>query len=172
MLGILSVRGRSTYELVQYMRESNLRAIWSRAESQMYSEPKRLEQEGLAESSVEFQGERRRTMYRATRAGRTAWHSVSRWTQLSLIITLSTARQTGHHCFRLWPGLGLLWPSGAWSASQTDNTCTQDINSAQLYDRNGTAGFVALLAKRLLQQTKFRAFKAKLCTICWQLNTP
>jgi PadR family transcriptional regulator AphA len=72
MLGILSVRARSTYELVQYMRENNLRAIWSRAESQIYREPKRLEQEGLAESRVEFQGERRRTLYRATRAGRRA----------------------------------------------------------------------------------------------------
>jgi len=61
--------GGSTYELVQYMKESNLRAIWSRAESQVYKEPKRLEQEGLAESSVEFQGERKRTLYRATRAG-------------------------------------------------------------------------------------------------------
>ena len=59
----------STYELVQYMKESNLRAIWSRAESQVYKEPKRLEQEGLAESSVEFQGERKRTLYSATRAG-------------------------------------------------------------------------------------------------------
>ncbi len=72
MLGVLSVRARSTYELVQYMKQSNLRAIWSRAESQVYKEPKRLEHEGLAESRVEFQGERRRTLYRATRAGRRA----------------------------------------------------------------------------------------------------
>jgi PadR family transcriptional regulator AphA len=72
MLGVLSVRARSTYELVQYMKESNLRAIWSRAESQVYKEPKRLEQEGLAESRVEYQGERKRTLYRATRAGRKA----------------------------------------------------------------------------------------------------
>jgi DNA-binding PadR family transcriptional regulator len=72
LLGVLSVRARSTYELVQYMKESNLRAIWSRAESQVYKEPKRLKHEGLAESRVEFQGERRRTLYRATRAGRRA----------------------------------------------------------------------------------------------------
>lgn len=72
MLGVLSVRERSTYELVQYMKESNLRAIWSRAESQVYKEPKRLEQQGLVASRVEFQGERRRTLYRATQAGRRA----------------------------------------------------------------------------------------------------
>ena len=72
LLGVLSIRARSTYELVQYMKESNLRAIWPRAESQVYKEPKRLEHEGLAESRVEFQGERRRTLYRATRAGRRA----------------------------------------------------------------------------------------------------
>jgi DNA-binding PadR family transcriptional regulator len=72
MMGILSARARSTYELVQYMKESNLRAIWSPAESQVYKEPKRLAEEGLAESRVEFQGERKRTLYRATRAGRKA----------------------------------------------------------------------------------------------------
>lgn len=72
MLGVLSGRARSTYELVQYMKESNLRAIWPRAESHVYKEPKRLEQEDLAESHVEYQGERKRTVYRATRMGRKA----------------------------------------------------------------------------------------------------
>ena len=72
VLGVLSARARSTYELVQYMKQSNLKAIWSRAESQVYKECKRLNHEGLAESRVEFQGERKRTLYRATRAGRSA----------------------------------------------------------------------------------------------------
>jgi len=54
------------------MKQSNLKAIWSRAESQVYQECKRLNHEGLAESRVEFQGERKRTLYRATRAGRRA----------------------------------------------------------------------------------------------------
>lgn len=70
ILGILSIRSRSTYELAQHMKQSNLRAIWSRAESQVYKEPKRLEREGLAQSRVEFQGERKRTLYKLTRAGR------------------------------------------------------------------------------------------------------
>jgi DNA-binding PadR family transcriptional regulator len=72
MLALLSIRPWSTYDLVQWMKKSNLRAIWPRAESLVYREPKHLEREGLAKSTVSYQGERKRTSYRITRAGRKA----------------------------------------------------------------------------------------------------
>jgi DNA-binding PadR family transcriptional regulator len=72
MLGLLSLRSWSSYEIAQYMKLSNLRAIWPRAESQVYKGPARLEKEGLAASTVEFTGERKRTVHRITRAGRAA----------------------------------------------------------------------------------------------------
>ena len=76
MLGLLSLRAWSTYELAQHMLRSNLRAIWPRAESRIYEEPKRLTREGLAEAEVLWRGGRRRTVYTITRRGRDA---LRRW---------------------------------------------------------------------------------------------
>jgi DNA-binding PadR family transcriptional regulator len=70
LLGLLSIRRWSSYEFAQHMLTSNLRAIWPRAESRIYEEPKRLIQEGLAESEVRSSGGRKRTVYRITRKGR------------------------------------------------------------------------------------------------------
>ena len=72
VLGLIANAPTSTYELARRMRLSNLRAFWSRAESQIYNEPKQLEAAGLTDGKVEYVGERKRTVYRATRAGRTA----------------------------------------------------------------------------------------------------
>ena len=72
LLGLIASRSFSTYELTRWMRWSNLRALWPRAESQIYKEPKVLNAEGLAEVEVEYQGERKRTIYRATPEGRAA----------------------------------------------------------------------------------------------------
>ena len=42
LLGLIAMRPISTYEVAQWMRGSNLRALWPRAESQVYKEPKKL----------------------------------------------------------------------------------------------------------------------------------
>lgn len=72
LLGLIAMRPTSTYELAQWMRLSNLRAFWPRAESQVYEEPKKLVVEGLADADAEFVGERKRTVYRVTGRGREA----------------------------------------------------------------------------------------------------
>jgi len=72
ILALLSGEPLSTYELAQRMKLSFLRAIWPRAESRIYEEPKRLVREGLARSSSEPSGGRPRTLYRVTRKGRSA----------------------------------------------------------------------------------------------------
>jgi DNA-binding PadR family transcriptional regulator len=71
VLAVLALRDHSTYELTKQMRFS-LRYLWPRAESNMYAEPKRLVAAGLAESRQEWSGERRRTVYSITSAGREA----------------------------------------------------------------------------------------------------
>ena len=76
ILALLAVRPFSTYELAQRMKLSFLRAIWPRAESRIYEEPKRLVREGLASSKAEPRGDRPRTVYRVTRKGRAA---LRRW---------------------------------------------------------------------------------------------
>ncbi len=72
LLGLIAMRATSTYELAQWMRLSNLRAFWPRAESQVYEEPKKLALAGLAEADTQFVGERKRTVYRVTERGRDA----------------------------------------------------------------------------------------------------
>jgi PadR family transcriptional regulator AphA len=69
VLAVLALRDHSTYELTKQMRFS-LRYLWPRAESNVYAEPKRLVAAGLAESREEWNGERRRTVYSITDAGR------------------------------------------------------------------------------------------------------
>jgi DNA-binding PadR family transcriptional regulator len=76
LLALVANRPLSTYELAQRMKLSFLRAIWPRAESQIYAEPKRLVREGLATSKPEPTGDRPRTLYRITRKGRDA---LRRW---------------------------------------------------------------------------------------------
>jgi PadR family transcriptional regulator AphA len=71
VLAVLALRDHSTYELTKQMRFS-LRYVWPRAESNMYAEPKRLVAAGLVESRQEWSGERRRTVYSITSAGRAA----------------------------------------------------------------------------------------------------
>jgi PadR family transcriptional regulator AphA len=71
ILGLLAVRPWSTYELAKQMRR-NLHYFWSRAESNLYAEPKRLVAEGLVEARSQPHGKRRRTVYMITRRGRKA----------------------------------------------------------------------------------------------------
>jgi DNA-binding PadR family transcriptional regulator len=71
LLGLLSLRSWTTYELAQQARRS-LRFLYPRAERQLYAEAKRLAEGGLASSEVSFTGKRRSTTYAITPAGRTA----------------------------------------------------------------------------------------------------
>ena len=72
LLALLSLRPWSAYELTGFMRTSNLRAIWPRAESRLYAEPKNLVAQGLASAEVERRGGRKRTVYGITEKGRRA----------------------------------------------------------------------------------------------------
>jgi len=74
ILGLLAIRAWSTYELAQQMRR-NLHYFWPRAESNLYAEPKRLVDGGLAEARSEPVGKRRRTVYSITAKGRKALES-------------------------------------------------------------------------------------------------
>lgn len=71
VLGLLSVRPWSTYELTRQMDHS-LGRIWPRARSKLYEEPKKLVARGLAEASTEAVGRRPRTVYAITGEGRAA----------------------------------------------------------------------------------------------------
>ena len=71
VLSVLAIRDHSSYELTKQMRLS-LRYMWPRAESNVYAEVKRLVAAGLAEAREEWTGERRRTIYAVTKAGRAA----------------------------------------------------------------------------------------------------
>jgi PadR family transcriptional regulator AphA len=74
ILGLLAIRPWSTYELARQMRR-NLHYFWPRAESNLYAEPKRLVDGGLAEARAEPVGKRRRTVYSITQKGRMALES-------------------------------------------------------------------------------------------------
>lgn len=69
VLAALALREHSTYELANQMR-MGWAYFWPRAESNVYAEPKRLVAAGLAESRKESTGERPRTVYAITDAGR------------------------------------------------------------------------------------------------------
>lgn len=75
ILGLLAIRPWSTYELAKQMKRS-LHHIWPRAESNIYAEPKRLVEAGLAHAEVERVGQRPRTLYTITPKGRRA---LQRW---------------------------------------------------------------------------------------------
>lgn len=72
LLGLLARHPWSAYELNKYMQLSALRRIWPRAESRIYEEPKKLAALGLASLAEEYQGARKRSVYRITAAGRRA----------------------------------------------------------------------------------------------------
>jgi len=74
LLGLLSVRAWTTYELAKQVRRS-LNWFWPRAERKLYDEPKRLVADGLATATREHTGLRPRTVYGITPAGRTALRS-------------------------------------------------------------------------------------------------
>jgi len=71
ILGWLDLSPWSTYELAKQIRR-NLRFFWPRTESQLYEEPRRLVQLGLATSEQTSVGKRPRTIYAITPAGRKA----------------------------------------------------------------------------------------------------
>jgi PadR family transcriptional regulator AphA len=75
VLAILSLRDHSTYDLIRQMKRS-LHYMWPRAESNVYAEPKRLVDAGLAKYREEWSGKRRRTVYSITPAGRA---SLAQW---------------------------------------------------------------------------------------------
>jgi PadR family transcriptional regulator AphA len=71
ILGLLSLRSWSTYELAKQVQRS-LGWFWPRAERKLYDEPKRLVAAGLASSEPEMTGARPRTVYAITEHGRSA----------------------------------------------------------------------------------------------------
>ena len=71
VLGLLSIKPWSSYELTQQMDRS-LGRIWPRAVSKLYEEPKKLVFHGLARASAEQNGQRTRTVYAITAKGRRA----------------------------------------------------------------------------------------------------
>jgi DNA-binding PadR family transcriptional regulator len=75
ILGLLSVRQWSTYELAKQVRRS-LRWFWPRTERKIYDEPKRLVADGLATATRQYTGQRPRTVYGITDQGR---DELSRW---------------------------------------------------------------------------------------------
>ena len=75
ILCLLAIRPWSTYELAKQMQRS-LHHMWPRAESNVYAEPKRLVDAGLAHAEVQKVGKRPRTVYTITPQGREA---LERW---------------------------------------------------------------------------------------------
>jgi PadR family transcriptional regulator, regulatory protein AphA len=71
VLGLLSVRSWTTYELAKQVQRS-LKWFWPRAERKLYDEPKALVVDGLATAQQEFTGQRPRTVYAITDEGRAA----------------------------------------------------------------------------------------------------
>ena len=71
VLGLLSIRPWSSYELTQQMDRS-LGRVWPRAVSKLYEEPKKLVSHGLARAATQQNGRQRRTVYTITAKGRRA----------------------------------------------------------------------------------------------------
>jgi PadR family transcriptional regulator AphA len=74
ILGLLSVRSFTTYELAQQMDRA-LGHFWPRTRSKLYEEPKKLVAAGLATARPERVGQRPRTVYTITEEGRRALES-------------------------------------------------------------------------------------------------
>jgi PadR family transcriptional regulator AphA len=75
ILGLLTLKRWSTYELAKQMRRT-FHYFWPRAESNLYAEPKKLVAHGLARADSEPHGKRRRTVYTITPEGHDA---LARW---------------------------------------------------------------------------------------------
>jgi PadR family transcriptional regulator AphA len=75
LLGLLSVRPWTTYELAKQVQRS-LRWFWPRAERKLYDEPKLLVARGLARAEERFTGKRRSREYSITPEGRV---ELARW---------------------------------------------------------------------------------------------
>jgi DNA-binding PadR family transcriptional regulator len=75
ILGLLSLRSWSTYELAKQVQRS-LGRFWPRAERKLYDEPKRLTASGFARSARAMTGSRPRTVYSVSARGRKA---LARW---------------------------------------------------------------------------------------------
>ncbi|HET6873681.1 MAG TPA: PadR family transcriptional regulator [Acidimicrobiales bacterium] len=71
VLGLLSIKPWSSYELTQQMDRS-LGRVWPRAVSKLYEEPKKLVEAGLARAATEQNGRRTRTVYSISAKGRRA----------------------------------------------------------------------------------------------------
>lgn len=71
ILGLLAIKPWSTYELTKQMRRALLH-VWPRAESNLYKEPQRLVEAGLATAQRRLVGRRERTEYAITPSGRAA----------------------------------------------------------------------------------------------------
>jgi PadR family transcriptional regulator, regulatory protein AphA len=71
VLGLLAIKPWTTYELIQQV-ERTLRRVWPRAQSKLYEEPKKLVALGYAAAEEERVGNRPRTRYTITPAGRKA----------------------------------------------------------------------------------------------------
>ncbi len=69
ILGQLALQPWTMYDLARQMR-INLHYFFPRAESQVYAEPKRLVELGLAVADTEMTGKRARTVYRITDASK------------------------------------------------------------------------------------------------------
>jgi DNA-binding PadR family transcriptional regulator len=74
VLGLLAIQPWSAYELARQATRS-LRFAWPKSERLLYSEPKKLVEHGLASATQEQVGERGRSVYTITDAGRTALRS-------------------------------------------------------------------------------------------------
>jgi PadR family transcriptional regulator AphA len=75
ILGHLAMQPWTMYDLAAQMRR-NVHYFFPRAESQVYAEPKRLVEAGLAQADTEMTGKRTRTVYSITDAGRA---ELARW---------------------------------------------------------------------------------------------
>ena len=71
VLSVLALRPHSTYDLTRQMQLS-IRYLWPRAESNVYAEPPRLVEAGLASARDDWIGQRRRTIYSITEPGKRA----------------------------------------------------------------------------------------------------
>lgn len=76
VLGLLAIKPWTAYELTQQATRS-LRFAWPKSERLLYAEPRKLVEHGLATSADEPIGQRNRTVYTITEAGRTA---LTAWT--------------------------------------------------------------------------------------------
>ncbi len=72
LLGLLARKQASAYELNTMMQTSMLRVFWPRAESHIYSEPKKLLAHGYVTEKKEKASGRQRTVFNITAAGRDA----------------------------------------------------------------------------------------------------